>query len=55
VNVRLSILSNLWNAHDEFPEVRQIVEQAAARDPASEVRKAAGEIMKMYAGGPFRK
>jgi HEAT repeat protein len=55
VNVRLSILSNLWNAHDEFPEVRRIVEQAAARDPSSEVRKAAGEIMKMYVGSPFRK
>jgi len=44
-NVRLRVLRNLWNAHEAFPEIKELIKQAASQDPAKDVRKAAREIM----------
>jgi hypothetical protein len=49
VNVRLAVLQNLWQARETFSEIRQLVKQAAAKDVAKEVRKAAAEMMTPYA------
>jgi HEAT repeat protein len=46
--VRLAALENIWNVHENFPEARRIVKQAADNDPSEEVRKAAKYIMAMY-------
>ena len=45
IATRVHILTNLWNAHEVFPEATALVEVAAEEDPAAEVRKAAREIM----------
>jgi len=44
-NVRLRVLRNLWNAHEAFPEIKELIKQAASQDPDKDVRKAAREIM----------
>jgi len=41
VNVRLTLLRNLWRAQETFPEARRLVETAAAKDESKEVRKQA--------------
>jgi hypothetical protein len=46
--VRLAALENIWNVHENFPEARRIVKQAADNDPSEEVRKAAKYIIAMY-------
>jgi HEAT repeat protein len=51
VNVRLAVLKNLWQARETFFEIRQLVKQAAAKDVAKEVRKAAAEMMAPYSKG----
>jgi len=40
--------------HKDFPEVRQLVKQAAANDPSEDVRKAAAEIMATYPEDYFK-
>jgi len=53
--VRLSILKNLWQVQKEFPEVRQLVKQAAMNDSSEEVRKAAADILAAYPKDYFDK
>lgn len=48
VKVRLAALKNLWEAHEAFPEVRQLVKQAAQNDVSKDVQEAAASIMKMF-------
>jgi HEAT repeat protein len=48
VKVRLALLKNLWEAQKQFPEVRQIVEQAVQQDASQDIRDAAANLMKMY-------
>jgi hypothetical protein len=45
VNVRLTLLRNLWRAQGTFPEARKLVE-AAAKDESKEVRKQAQAILR---------
>jgi HEAT repeat protein len=45
VKVRLAVLRNLWKARESFPEARRLVREAAAKDTAAAVRKAAAEII----------
>lgn len=54
VIVRLSVLRNLWQMHKDFPEVLQLVKQAAANDPSEDVRKAAAEIIAAYPEDYFK-
>jgi hypothetical protein len=54
VNVRLIVLQNLWKAHEAFPEVRRLVKRAAAKDPSTDIRKAAGEIVTQYGKEYFK-
>jgi hypothetical protein len=54
VNVRLAVLKNLWQTHEAFPEIRQLVKQSAARDASKEVRKAAAEITSTYSKDYFK-
>jgi hypothetical protein len=46
VNVRLTLLRNLWRAQGTFPEARRLVETAAAKDESKEVRKQAQATMR---------
>lgn len=55
VKVRLAALKNLWQAHEAFPEVRQLVKQAAQNDVSKDVQEAAANIVKMYPQGYFDK
>jgi len=43
--VRVSLLDNLWKARQSFPEVVDVVRQAAAKDASKEVRKAASQLL----------
>jgi hypothetical protein len=45
LKVRLTVLHNLWNARENFPEAKELVKIAAEKDPASDVRQAARDIM----------
>jgi HEAT repeat protein len=47
--VRLALLSNLWKAHQAFPEVRKLIKDAATNDASQDVRKAAADIVAMDA------
>jgi len=46
VNVRLTLLRNLWRAQGTFPEARTLAGTAAAKDESKEVRKQAQAIMR---------
>jgi uncharacterized protein YejL (UPF0352 family) len=48
MTVRLTVLRNLWNARDDFPEVKELIRTAASKDPAADVRKAARELISQY-------
>jgi hypothetical protein len=48
INVRLTVLNNLWEANEIFPQIRQLVKQAAANDASTEVRDMATEITKKH-------
>ena len=53
VEVRIPVLYNLSNAVEEFPEVKKLMKEAAAKDPSKDVRKAASDIMARYPKGYF--
>ena len=44
--VRLTLLSNLWQAQNDFPEARQILKRAALNDNSKDVRQAAAKLLK---------
>lgn len=46
--VKLALLKNLWQAQEQFPEVRQIVKQLAQQDESQEVREAATSIISAF-------
>lgn len=46
VTVRLTLLRNLWQAREKFPEVRKLVKQAADNDASSDILEAAASILK---------
>jgi hypothetical protein len=43
--VRLAILANLGRAQAEFPEIRKLIQTAAAQDASANVRKAAASLV----------
>jgi HEAT repeat protein len=43
--VRAALLSNLWKVHQKFPDARQLVEEAAEKDPSEYVRKVAKGLL----------
>ncbi|MEM6755089.1 MAG: HEAT repeat domain-containing protein, partial [Cyanobacteria bacterium P01_C01_bin.38] len=45
VTVRLALLKNLWEAREHFPEVVNLVKQAAQNDTSTEVKEAAASII----------
>ncbi|MEI2579915.1 HEAT repeat domain-containing protein [Scytonema sp. PRP1] len=55
VKVRLALLTNLWKVHEQFPEVRQLVKQAAEKDVSPDVQKEAANIIATYPQGYFEK
>ena len=44
-DIRAALLGNLWSFRDARPEARQLVESAAAHDPALSVREAAAKLL----------
>ena len=46
--VRLAILSNLGRAQGAFPELRELIQRAAARDPSPNVRKVAAALVARF-------
>jgi len=46
--VRLSVMKNLWEVHNNYPEVLDLIKKAAKSDPSKEVRKAASDILSDY-------
>lgn len=45
VEVRVAVLHNLANALEDFPEIKKLVKEAAAKDSSKDVRKLANDIM----------
>jgi len=43
--VRLTLLSNLWQAQNDFPEARQILKRASLNDNSKDVRQAAARFL----------
>jgi hypothetical protein len=48
VEVRMAVLHNLSDGIEEFPEIRKLIKEAAAKDSSKDIRKAAGDIMARY-------
>lgn len=48
VSLRFTLLQNLWEARDEFPEVVQLVFEAALQDSSEEIRKNCRNLMLQY-------
>jgi HEAT repeat protein len=44
-DVRVELLSNLWDARSSNPQAQRLVEKAAADDPAPTVREAAAKLL----------
>jgi hypothetical protein len=54
VEVRLTVLYNLSNVFEDFPEIKRLIKETAAKDPSKDVRKAASEIMVRYPKDYFK-
>jgi HEAT repeat protein len=50
VPVRLSALRNLWEMRQVFPEVNDLVKDAASQDRSGDIRKAAAQLLGLPAG-----
>jgi hypothetical protein len=50
VPVRLSALRNLWEIRQVFPEVNDLVKDAASQDRSGDIRKAAAQLLGLPAG-----
>ena len=48
VEVRIAVLHNLENAMEDFPEIKRLIKETAAKDSSKDVRKAASDIMARY-------
>src|SRR5262249_7790594 len=48
IKVRENVLSNLWNARDQYPKVKELVIWVASKDPAKDMREMAERIIATY-------
>jgi HEAT repeat protein len=50
--VRIALLNNLWEARDDYPETKELVDKAAREDSSEDVRKAAAKLLDGAKGHP---